>query len=225
MASSKYHKILSAFFLITIIAIVVVNNAFGAAHNIVDKLVSNKIQPVDFINSKDYIGNRNIIREELVDKLSEMVRDDKYEGLLYLIPFIVEISDKRYVKLMLTIEKKIGNISGVNIEGYSGFLELKIKNANSDTIINKILKPSIGSYLFSDVSSLIMSRGPNIDNKLKYFKIMAAKVEYNYPDVIYNQLLEDLCKEHTEITNKFIESDSNLKKKLEYNCDNLDEAP
>jgi hypothetical protein len=211
--------------LITIVSVVIVSNVFGETNSIVDKLVIKKIKSIDYINSRDYISNRNKIKEELVDKLSEMVRDDKYEGLLYLIPFIVEISDNRYVKLMCTIEKNIGNIAGVNIKGYSEFIELKIKKASSDTIINRILKPSIGSYLFYDVSSLVMSRSENINNKLKYFKLMTEKVDFKYPDIIYNQLLEDLCKENMEITNRFIKSDSNLHKKLEYNCNNLDEAP
>ena len=199
-------------------------NKYKTIDKIIDKIVSENIHPDEYMLSNDYKSKRELIREELLAKLTQMVEEDRYEKLLHILFFIVDISDERYIPLLAKIEQRIDSPAGVNIVGYSKFIELKISNVTGETMIKMIANPDIGPYLFGDIASYVFSKVENFDDKLNKFKILTERTNFKYKHVVRG-LLKELCYEDPNKTDIFINSDKAFKKNLRYDCASINEAP
>ncbi len=214
-------------FIILLIVLTTITISFTEPQhgNILDQILIHKIHPSDYMQSKEYKLNYNMIREELVHKLQENIRHNNCENLLFYLFFVADIADPRYVPLLDKLEKQLNNCAGVNLVGYAKFVELKHKSASNSEML-KLLHPKIGDYLLDEISCHVMSHSTSFNDKLQYFRIICEKIGYKNYDYSITGMLESLCKENRTETNLFINKNSSFKNKLFYNCDNLaDEAP
>jgi hypothetical protein len=211
--------------LLTILSTVAYSCAETQNNNILDTVITQKIHPTDYMQSRDYKLNYEIIREELVHKLQDNIKNNNCENLLFYLFFVADIADPRYVPLLDKIERQLNNCAGVNLVGYSKFVELKHQSASNIEML-KLLHPKIGVYLLDEISSYVMSRSVSFNDKLKYFKIICENIGYTNYGYSITGMLESLCKENKIQTNLFINKNSSFKNILFYNCDNLaEEAP
>ncbi|GEM_PF-5942994 len=182
-----------------------------------DAILHADISVRELIASDTYRAQRDKIREELVAKLKRMIREDEYRKILDYLFLIVDISDRRYVPLLKTMEKRLGSSAGVNLVGYSEFLELKISNVAGEAMIEKILRPDVGEYLFYDVSEYVLSESVSFDEKLMKFKMMSEKVGFRYMHVIL-PLVRKLCSENMTKTQKFFNRHGEFRNRVGYDC-------
>jgi len=198
--------------------------SFSEQPKVLDELLNKRIHPKDYIKSSDYVLTREYIREEVIAKLSEIIKIGQCDDLLFLLFFIEDISDPRYIGLLKNVENMLGSCAGVNIIGYSKFVEMKNSKARSEEMINSLAKPDMGSYLFDSVSSYMLLESTQFTEKLMNFRILCQKTDFKYMYEI-SDILNRLCSEDSKRTNEFLNANPKLKKKLIYDCNNLKQAP
>jgi len=190
---------------------------------VLDSILHQDVHPSDFIKSSEYQSKRDVIREELIIKLNEIISRDRCDDVLGSLWFVVEISDKKYIKLIKTIENK-GPCAGVNLKGYSEFIKSKSEGVSNATIINKLVRPGMGEYLFNHISEHVLSRSRDFEDKLMLFKNLCEKVQYKYRHVIIGTL-EELCRENSAKSTAVINRFPEFRQNLEYDCNNINETP
>lgn len=213
-----------AFSIIIIITMSLSFEAISKANTqLLNEIIINHEHPLDYMATDEYLKNKEGIREELVLKLTSMIKSGNYDNFLTYLFFIVDIADPRYVPLLAKIEHNIQSIAGINIVGYSEFIELKNSKASTEEFI-KIVKPNIGPFLFEDIAEYIIPKKFKLEDKLQIFKILCEKVNFKYDGTIY-YFLESFCKEDFKKTGIFLRENIQLKNKLHYDCNSISERP
>ena len=193
-----------------------------------DKIINDEnITYYEYVRSDKYRRDKDVIREGLVYRLNEIIKN-KYCGghLLDYLLFVDDIADPRYIQLMATIEKICPDhdATAINIVGQSKYLKLKISKASKDEML-KLLNPKMGDRLMTPISEYIMSQCVSFDEKLKYFKLISKKADFANQGGLAGYTLDDifnsLCVENPKATNAFIKNNGSFLHNI--NCDNIKE--